>query len=42
MSQSFDMIGAIDNSKETFKPRVWIVDLWFEQVVKSLATLKWF
>jgi len=32
MSQSFDMIGAIDDNKESFKLVVWIVDRWFVQV----------
>ena len=31
MSQSFDMIGVVDDNKETFKLGVQVVDLWFDQ-----------
>ena len=40
MAQSFDMIGAIDHSKETFKSGVWIVDQWFDLVREKSSHLK--
>ena len=40
MSQSFDMIGTIDDSKETFKLGVQIVDLWFDQACEKSSHLK--
>ncbi|KAG5001670.1 hypothetical protein JHK87_022742 [Glycine soja] len=40
MSHSFDMIRAIDRSKETFKPGVQIVDIWFDQVHQKYSHLK--
>jgi len=40
MSQSFNMIGAIDDSKETFKLGVQIVDLRFDQVREKSSHLE--
>ncbi|KAL2957412.1 hypothetical protein AAZX31_18G146500 [Glycine max] len=30
-AKSFDMIGVVDDNKETFKLGVQVVDLWFDQ-----------